>query len=394
MNNILTPEIIEAVGWTIVHSLWQSIAVALILLLLLVSLRQRSAQIKYFISFVSLIAVLIGSAVTFYKAYQHATEKKEIAEKMVSTPGYISGILQSKLTGEAPDGNTLDIRYVKIRVFMQRHFDTIVVAWILGIFLLMVRFMGGIVYTRRLRTRQTVNLSDEWLLKITELSSKFGIHQRIEAFCSSLARVPMTLGYMKPVIIIPLSAITGLAPKEIEAIIAHELAHVARNDYFFNLIQSLIEIVFFYNPTVWLISSKIRTEREHCCDMLAIEATNDRLAYVKTLANIQLQQSPYAQNFSMAITGHKNSMLQRIKHLQKQEVMKTNWIEKMMIAGIIMITLTLVSFTVNNKINNLSKHKEASRDSINITKVEADSIKAAFEQKITNMKSNAKSWKK
>src|SRR5207244_12070360 len=104
---------------------------------------------------------------------------------------------------------------------------------------------------------------------------------------TDLVDVPTVLGWLRPVILLPMAALANLTPKQIEAILAHELAHIRRHDYAVNMLQAVAETLLFYHPAVWWISSRVRAEREHCCDELAVSVTGDRLSYASALANLE-----------------------------------------------------------------------------------------------------------
>lgn len=408
INNLFSDEIIESTGWAIVHSLWQAAVIAIILAVLLLFLKKKSAQIKYFLSYAALIAVLAFSTVTFIKAYNYASEKQEIKEKIASNPDYIKSLLiqdnkdQTKIAQSGDE--IINLRIVKIRSFFQRNFYAIYTIWLAGMVVLIIRFILGFFYCRRLRTYQLEVLPDEIYSAIIKLSEKIGLTRKVEAFFSPLAKGPVTIGTLKPIILFPITAFTGLSSREIEAIIAHELAHIMRNDYLFNIIQTVIEILFFYNPAVWIISSQIRAERENSCDNIAVETTGDKVAFVKALATIQINTYKNEQ-LSMAFAGKRSSILQRIKRLQNQIAMKTNFLEKLIAGFIILIGITLASFAFGNQkkipenlplnvkdtIVQENKLTEAEKDSIktvletNIKKADIDKEKKEELQKVTEL---------
>lgn len=350
----LSSEIIEALGWTLVHATWQATIVALALAIVLFLIRRKSAQIKYFLSFAALLGILLWSGVTFYKSYQYAAQKEALKVQMMSNRDYLRTQLdafsiettQPKVKQTPID---LNLKAIKNRAFFQRNFPIICTIWLLGLVVLIARLIAGFIFAKRLRTTHLVPFEEEWYNRLNELATKMGVRRKIEAFFSPLAKVPMTLGTLKPIILFPVTAFTGLNSKEIEAIIAHELAHILRNDYLFNIIQSIVEILFFYHPAVWIISAQIRAERENSCDNLAIVATGDKRAYMKTLAMFQIQQAQQA-DLAMAYSAKKGSVLQRIKRLQKEIAMKTNFIEGLIAAGIIVSGLALASFTARPQV--------------------------------------------
>jgi beta-lactamase regulating signal transducer with metallopeptidase domain len=389
LQAIFSTELIEALGWTIVHSLWQGTVVALGLSILLLIMRKNSAQVRYFLSFIALIIVLVWSSVTFVHSYNYAHEKQEIKEKIAANPDYVKTLLtgneSEKQAGLKEKQETINIRLIKVRSYFLRHFNLICTFWLIGMLFLITRMVGGFIFTYRLRNYQLVPLADEWIHKIDEMAEKLGIKRAVRAFFSPLAKTPMTLGTLKPIILFPVSAFTGLPSKEIEAIIAHELAHVLRHDYLFNILQSIVEILFFYHPAVWIISSQIRNERENSCDNKAIETTGDKVAFVKALAAIQINNLR-EEKLAMAFSPNKNSVLQRIKRLQKQVAMKTNFIEGLIAAGVIVIGLTLASITMGSPINTQMSKEEKSANVVPVTakrtEVQKDSIQSKMIDKI------------
>ncbi|MBN2350509.1 MAG: pentapeptide repeat-containing protein, partial [Bacteroidales bacterium] len=158
------------------------------------------------------------------------------------------------------------------------------------------------------------------------LLHQLGIKKAVKFLQSTLVKVPVVIGYFKPVVLVPLSAFTGLTTQQMESVLVHELAHIIRRDYLINLIQSLAEILFFYHPAVWWISKTIKEEREHCCDDIALEHTGDSLNFVKALAGIQ-EQMLHSEGLAMALSGNNNKLLKRIQRLINQPKMKTNFIE-------------------------------------------------------------------
>jgi bla regulator protein BlaR1 len=388
LQYIFSAELIEALGWTIVHSLWQGALVAVGLFILLLLMRKNSAQVKYILSFVALIVVLVWSSVTFVHSFNYAREKQIVKEKIITDPEYLKTLLTNDGSVKAETVTTpkepINIQLIKIRSQFQRHFNLICSIWLIGMLFLIMRLIGGFVYTRKLRTWQLVPLSDDWILKIDEMAEKLGIKRSVSSFFSPLTKSPMTLGTLKPILLFPVSAFTGLTSKEIEAIIAHELAHVLRHDYLFNILQSMVEILFFYHPAVWAISAQIRNERENSCDNIAIETTGDKVAFVKALASIQINYLRDEQ-LAMAFSSNRNSVLQRIKRLQKQVAMKTNFIEGLIAAGVIVIGLTLASFTMGSPVVQMSKEeKQADAVPVTVQRTEAqkDSIQAKMIEKV------------
>jgi bla regulator protein BlaR1 len=353
---IFSAELTEALGWMLIHSLWQGLIIAILLFLVLYFIRKKSAQIKYFLSFVALVGIMVWAGITFINAYQYASEKQALKTQMLNNPDYLKNILSTDNTHSNEQSNqhasVINPNTIKFRAFFQRNFNVICLIWFVGMLFMMVRFTGGLLYTYRLRTQKLTPISYEWEQIVKNLVHKLGIKRKVEAFFSPLTRVPVTLGAIKPVVLFPISALTGLTPKEFEAVIAHELAHIMRNDYLFNILQSIMEMLFFYHPAVWIISAQVRAERENSCDNIAVDATGNKIEYIKTLAAMQIKQTEHSR-LAMAFSAKRGTVLQRIKRLQKEKTMKTNFIEGIIAAGIIAGGLMLASFTSNNPTHSL-----------------------------------------
>ena len=354
ISAIFSAELTEALGWMLIHSLWQGAIIAVLLLLILYFIKKKSAQIKYFLSFAALMGIVVWAGITFINAYQYASEKQVLKTQILNDPGYLKNLLSSDNTHSNSLNNqetpVINQNTVKFRAFFQRNFNIICLIWLVGMLFMMARFIGGLIYTQRLRTQNLMPISDEWGQIVKSLSHKLGLKRKVESFLSPLTRVPVTLGAVKPILLFPISALTGLTPKEVEAVIAHELAHIRRNDYLLNIMQSVVEMLFFYHPAVWVISAQVRAERENSCDNIAVDATGNRIEYIRTLAAMQIKQSELAQ-LEMAFSVKRGSVLQRIKRLQREITMKTNFIEGIIAASLIAGGLILASFTSSDNSN-------------------------------------------
>ena len=143
---------------------------------------------------------------------------------------------------------------------------------------------------------------------------RMGIAIPVKLVESKLADVPMVIGHLKPVVLIPFGMLTGLTVKEVEAILAHELAHIKRYDYLINIVQTLVESLLFFNPAVWWISHLIRKNREHCCDDIAVRYCGNQLIYANALSNLGAWslKSPV---LGMGLFKNQNELLMRIKRL-------------------------------------------------------------------------------
>ena len=166
-----------------------------------------------------------------------------------------------------------------------------VAAWLGGVLMLSLWHISGWLALYRCRAAAAV-MADEWTAAARRLSARLGLRRGVQLLSSAAVRVPCVLGWLKPAILMPLSVLGSLSPDEIEAILAHELAHVRRWDYLVNLLQTALETLLFYHPAVWWISARIRAERENCCDDLAVAVCGNRRVYAGALASLAQLQVP------------------------------------------------------------------------------------------------------
>lgn len=354
ISQLISSEIIRAIGWTLINITWQGTAIALMLWILLKIFNKSSAQFKYTISLLSLVAIVALSTYNFYNSYQSSSPPNEKIDIVLSNgEGIIDGLSQIINSASSP------VSFIELfSVFVNRldsYLPLIVNIWIVGIIFFMMKFFVGYVYLQRLKRDKVLNITDKWKEKFFRIESKLAIKKRIRYLESKVARIPLMLGYLKPVIIIPAGMLTGIPENQIEAIIAHELAHIRRNDYLVNILQIFIEIVFFYHPAVWFISSIIRSERENCCDDLALTACEGSLTYAKALVSVQ-ELKPGKVYSAVAFSGQKKQLINRIKRMVMKTEMKSNVSDRIIATlivsiGIIIATLS-VSFTAKSTENN------------------------------------------
>jgi beta-lactamase regulating signal transducer with metallopeptidase domain len=170
-----------------------------------------------------------------------------------------------------------------------------------------------------------------------------GITSAIQIMESGIAKVPMVIGHLKPLILVPLGMLASLPQAELEAILIHELAHIRRKDYLVNILQSLLEIIFFFNPAVLWTSSLIKREREHCCDDIAIATASSKVIYIKALVACQeyMHEQPA---YAMALNGEKKHLLSRVKRLAVNDRKPITYVEKSILATCILTVALVITF--------------------------------------------------
>lgn len=349
-----------AIGWTVIHSLWQATAIAILSGILMNVFRRKTAQTKYIVHNVALFVVLL-TAITTFGIYFSATNPQSFADLSV-VPN-----LENKATALQPislknadfqpsidkkEASTLPRSIENVKTFFDSQIYFIVLIWLLGVSMFLLKLLGGISYIYYLRSQHNFIVDEYWSDMVDELSKKLNLKQHFTLVESALVRSPVVLGYFKPMILFPLGVINKLNTQEVEAILAHEIAHVMRHDYVFNIIQSFIEALFYFNPAVWWLSSNIRAERENCCDDIAIQLCGSSMIYAKSLVAVQEMQM-YSPTFAMGFAGQRrNQLFERIQRILNQSSSKTSVMEKLIATSFIIISLIALTFAQQNSNNN------------------------------------------
>jgi GWxTD domain-containing protein len=260
----------NALGWALVHFLWQGAAIGAFLAAALWATRDYTAKVRYALACGALTAMALCVPATTAFLWDSASSPVQLVQMdggrlrlqaaVLHEPGLLEQA-QLSVNGAIP---------------------WLVGIWMTGVVLLLARASGGWSLARR-RVRAGVYLERDW----SELANRLGVPRAFEVLVSPLVHVPHVFGWLKPVVMLPASAVTGLPPDQLEAIVAHELAHIARNDYLVNLLQTLTESVLFYHPAVWWASERIREERESCCDDAVVELTGDSVMYSRALLALE-----------------------------------------------------------------------------------------------------------
>jgi len=186
--------------------------------------------------------------------------------------------------------------------------------WMLGTLLFIIRTIAGMHYMHRIEKYGNPEIPADWQAMIDRISDNLGIRRPLKVLDSMHVDMPMVYGYFKPVLFLPATYMSGLSAAQLEAVFAHELAHIRRHDFLVNLIQRMVEAVLFFNPFVWWISQNISNERERCCDDLAVEYCSDRRIYVRALSQLELYRSAH-HGLAMGLASDRSDLLHRMRRL-------------------------------------------------------------------------------
>ncbi|HKI79522.1 MAG TPA: M56 family metallopeptidase [Ignavibacteriaceae bacterium] len=343
VDKILPDILIHSLGWTIIHSLWQGALIAL-LLFAFIMLVKSSAAVKEKISILALGLIVLSFITTFTIEITNYQEKAET----IAYRGAVvndNNILQDESAGDLnlDDNPVLQTSVVyQVRDFLIQNISFLSFLWLTGFIFFVTRFLGGIYLTKKIKYEGTSFVPASWQNKVNSLSYKLNLYKPVRILESIKVSVPIVIGYVKPVLLMPAGMLSGLPQSQIEAIIAHELAHIYRNDYLLNIIQSLGETILFYHPAAWWISHKIRTERENSCDDMAVSICADKITFARALANLEEVKMKNRQ-FALAIKNN-GSLSARIKRLLGANQNSITFPEK--IFSLIIIAALLMSATV------------------------------------------------
>ncbi|UZR95349.1 M56 family metallopeptidase [Chondrinema litorale] len=373
-EQILSQEIIHALGWTILHALWQGTLVALALAVCMFFLTKSSAQIRYFISVSALATMLIISLITFYSVLpdKPINEISNQSEFEIDAPH--EPVNQNYIYIEKTDIISQISYFVD---YFNQHLPVIVTVWLLGVCIFSLKLLGGLAYIQRMKNYRVKAVGEMWHNKVKTIANQLGIKKHVSILESALVKVPLVVGHLKPVILLPLGTISGLSPNQLEAILAHEIAHIARNDFMVNILQSFIDILFFYHPAMWWISTVIRDERENCCDDIAVAVNKDSITFARALT--ELQEVHWRQPVAaMAIKGNKGKLKARVERLintDGRNTLSASFKEGFITAIMVFVAILGFSFTINQTYFNKANNSQLVIDSLVTAEVINEPIK-------------------
>lgn len=294
---------ITATGLTLVHSLWQCTLIALAIRFLWLWISPRQARLRYGIALAGLLLALAWSVLTFWQYWPAELPVAAVAIDLHPGAGYGMQVLPEK-------GWMAELMAHPLLL------PAMVWMWCGGLLLYSLRLGRSVWQIHRLRGSSRPVQDPAWLQQLQELAGRLGIRRQVTLAESSGVGDPLTIGILRPLILFPVGMINQLAVEEVEMILLHELAHIRRYDYLVNLLQSLVEVIFFYHPAVWWLSAEVQLAREHCCDDLALRhSRRDRMEYARTLTQLTHLSLTRKNQLVMSINGIKGNFAVRIQRL-------------------------------------------------------------------------------
>ena len=309
---ILNHPLMREVGWTLLHSLWQGAVIGLIFLALRVGLRRQSANTRYLAGCACLVLFAAAPLLTFLHETTPAPAVWTAPYPVSGPPEAVVPLLGPGSLGPAFHGDGTGWPSGGGSESLTRLVPILALGWLLGVVFFSARLTRSFWSVRGIYTHHNAPVAAAWLETLDELRHRLGVSRPVRLLKSALVEVPTVIGWFRPVILLPAATLSGLTPGQLEAILAHELAHVRRLDYLVNAFQCAVETLMFYHPAAWWISRCIREERENCCDDLVVKVCGDRLGYARALVTLEGLRTELP---GLAIAASGGSLLGRIRRL-------------------------------------------------------------------------------
>ncbi len=343
---------INALGWTLVHFLWQGTAIAL--LLKCANLLSNNAHVRYVFSCFALCLMMSAPIITFSLLYtpkpvvqhmyailspmpQPTPSSEQInPPSIIQTPKFRSPSnpqLQIITPSPQPTYRPQPTRSQHLTNTLNQNLFWFVNLWFFGVAFLSLRLLYIWLHTQHLKHKHIQPVHKDWEDRLKHLLHRLKIHQKVRLLESTIAQSPMVIGWFKPVILIPTSTFLGLTQQQIETILIHELAHIRRYDYLINLLQTLVETVLFYHPAVWWVSRQMRIEREHCCDDLTLATCGNAITYARALTQLETHR----QHTAIAASG--GNLRQRIQRILSAQPKQTHQMRTPFGTGLIIVIM-------------------------------------------------------
>ena len=327
-------------GWVLVHFVWQGAAVALAGALVLRVCERHAASLRYGIACGAMATMLLGVVTTAVLIDAPTTDAvKDTKTSVGTTPDGRVGVFLAIPISDA--SSTAAVWSSVGRV--ERLLPWIVSAWLFGVTLLLARSGAGWWRVRRLHRLAIATQRSHWQATGSRIASHLGLARVVRIVELPHIDVPLVVGCIRPIVVLPIAALSSLNTAQVEAILAHELAHVRRHDYLVNLMQTLAETLLFYHPAVWWLSARIREEREHCCDDVAVAVCGDPVAYAAALAELEESKS---SELSLAAAATGGSLLNRIRRILRVDISDDARTSPWTVGLVAVAALSVVTFKV------------------------------------------------
>ncbi|MET7259435.1 M56 family metallopeptidase [Dyadobacter fermentans] len=342
-------EWVRALCLTLMHSLWQGLFAAIGAGVILLCTRKSKPALRYnLLALVMLlfVAATVGTFVVMVKSTRIEISSP-VAQSMPWGRHSVFSDDADMVTIVAASVVAENGWVLHVIDFFSSNAKLIVASWFLVFIIKSFLAASGLLYLRRI-AQQVSTPEMKWIVRFYELAERMRIGREMELRESAQVAVPMVIGFLKPVVLVPLGMLANLPAAQVEAILLHELAHIRRRDYLINLAQIFCENVFFFNPAVWWISRLIREEREHCCDDLAISVMENKTSFIHALVSFQ-EYNQSRPAFEMAFSKKRNHLLDRIKRIVNNNNKSLDAMEKLFVTFSLAAAIALSAATTPEK---------------------------------------------
>jgi uncharacterized protein (TIGR03435 family) len=300
---------VERLGWTLVHFLWQGLSIALLYAATRGIMARRSTPKGRYLLACAALAAMMAAPLATWRLMQQPDASPGAPYQIRSIPPAPS--TTTVVTAKLPDSIRDTVPSVQPTQFLA----WIVIVWLAGAAAFWFRLVGGWMIATRMRSMLVRRAPPEWQEALRKLGAQLRLSRPVPLLVSALVQVPTVVGWLRPVVLVPVGALGGMPAEYLESLLLHELAHIRRHDYLINMLQSVAEALLFYHPAVWWVSGHIRAEREVCCDDVAVSILGNAPTYARALA---LLESYRPSHPSAALAANGGSLTDRISRLLGQ----------------------------------------------------------------------------
>ena len=315
--------VIHMVGWALIHFVWQASALGVAAAAAMrLCRRPNSRYVVACLGLAGMLAAPIATLAFLTSSFpRNPTASVTVSPTSVAAGGQRdpgtagpAGDIASAERGAARTFDGTAIALVGGRADDDRLMAAVVLCWMAGVALLVCRLAAGWRQVRQLQMRALSEPASRWRPAGERLARLMGLARLPRIVDSTLVDVPTVVGWLRPLILLPVAALANLTPAQVDSILAHELAHVRRHDYLVNILQTLTETLLFYHPAVWWVSARVREEREHCCDEVAVETCGDAADYARALVELE---SWRVSSTTMALAATGGSLFDRVRRIMR-----------------------------------------------------------------------------
>jgi beta-lactamase regulating signal transducer with metallopeptidase domain len=360
MNAIIYDQIFSAIGWAVVHSMWQGFIILLLVYLLQFLFAKDNPAARFRIAFIAMLFLFISVIITFYYSLP-GIEMQSINSSINEEAGYLISTISS------------DINTISLATLIEGKVDLIAAIWFIGFVLLLIKMLLGYIRVKRMRFKGLAVVDKEIKRIIKNCKHRLKYKGDLNIKWSSIAHGPMVVGVLKPCILFPLAIINQIDPEELELIIAHELAHLKRYDHINLFIQQIIESFLYFNPFVWILSRQLNRYREEACDDQVLRSFGKRTSYARALVNVQEMVIRNKElKLALNATGQKNQLINRISRILNIENKKQFNMGRILIITLLPLALILASFYSSSAEEKADNASDKARKSIEKMEVQTD----------------------